>query len=199
MRSTASASGCGPPSQRSPPQRPARPAIFGGRTAPGAVIARSAGMSTRVCRSAKSNAQKPSAVSAANTATPAPTPIQRSVERTSVVSRRRSYHRLDPGAPPRHTAGLNKGDGEDSDGPGEAEAIRGRMLDRRDRPDPGRVHPDSEQIAVLRSRLGGAWPYGQGRGAVREVGAQEDRGPRGRNPRGRAAAPAHARDPDRGA
>ena len=46
------------------------------------------------------------------------------------------------------------------------------MLGRRDRPDPGRIHQDPEQIAVLRPGLGGARLYGGGRGAVRGLGAR---------------------------
>src|SRR5438105_3176009 len=67
-------------------------------------------------------------------------------------------------------------------------AVCRSKLGRFDRPDPGRIHQDPEQIAGLRSGLGGAWLYG-GRGPdVRRLGARAARRPARRDPRNRPAA-----------
>ena len=67
-------------------------------------------------------------------------------------------------------------------------------LGRRNSSHADRLHPHPEQVAAFRSGVGGAWPYGTRGGAVRGLGAQEDRVASRRDAGSRAPARAHAAD-----
>src|SRR5438045_1017164 len=80
----------------------------------------------------------------------------------------------------------------------EARPVRRSGLGRFDRADARRLHPDPEQIARLRPGMGIARPHGRSGRDVRALGPRTAPRPAGRDARNRAAAGAHAADPDRG-